>query len=237
MASRSETRTITDEIGMGKNIESNFIYDGHVDPEFYNQYVEKFGSSIHTASLISIVRGKISLFQENGSPSRILEFAAGTGRNSIQLSKFGYKVSASDLSHDMLKFLEKEESNITIFPGEDMNEKFNFPDNSFEGVTTMWANRFIKDIQRTVKEVNRILVPEGTFIWPVFSERSCWEKNNFHGNPFDPPQKLVKTLTDAGFINIELIQESDALQGSFEKPRYYFTYLVAKKAKDSDLDG
>ena len=60
-----------------------------------------------------------------------------------------------------------------------MNEKLPFEDESFEGVTSVWANRFIKDTDAFLSDVHRILKPGGVFVWPIFpTEQPIWKWKN-----------------------------------------------------------
>lgn len=141
-----------------------------------------------------------------GEPPSILDIAAGTGIISRSLKEKGYHVTATDLSQRALEFLHTKDPSIQTQQA-DMNKRLPFADNAFEGATTFWGNRYIKDSEAFLREVYRVLKPGGVFVWPIFPlEGPIWKTRSGIMNP-TTSRRLKKTALEAGFTDAEIVRK------------------------------
>jgi SAM-dependent methyltransferase len=199
-------------------------YEGNIDPESYDQYAKDCGGGLITSLLCDLLQEKLSVLTNDGLTAQVLDVAAGTGRNAKRLASQGYKVTAMDLSPSMLNVLENEPDIEQVIS--DMNGKFPFSDESFNGVITLWANRFIKDIKYTGSQIHRVLKPNGVFILPVISEDEEW-KFLSHSNQPTNTAGIRKLLLNIGFAKVDVFHPilSTEIAGLYDIP----TFLIAKK--------
>ncbi len=103
----------------------------------------------------------------------VLEIACGTGRVTRHLSshfKPPIKLTASDLSSDMLEVAKSVLDNPSIdFRVEDA-QNLSFPDHSFDLVICQFGMMFLADKKKGISEALRVLKPGGLFIF------STWDK-------------------------------------------------------------
>ena len=116
------------------------------------------------------------------SPKTILDIAAGTGDFSIlEAEKTSAEITAIDISQNMLDIAVKKaekkglKDRIKFLKADSLNMPFQ--DNSFEAVTVGFGVRNFVDISKGLKEIFRVLKPEGRLVVLELSE---------------PPNKIVK---------------------------------------------
>src|SRR5690606_36687760 len=83
----------------------------------------------------------------------------------------------------------------------DINKPFKLQSDSFDIVTTVWANRYIRSasLDSFMHEVLRVLKPGGTFIWPLFvADHVIWKMRAGLVRP-TTAKALGKRLAAAGF--------------------------------------
>jgi len=157
------------------------------------------------------------------SPQRVLEIAAGTGivtrqlRNSLPAS---VRLTATDLNPPMLEIarakfrpdesVEFQQADATALP---------FADGSFDAILCQFGVMFFPDKDRSYREVLRVLVPGGRYLFNVWDSHShnpsARIAHEVIGSffPADPPQfqsvpfayrfePIKDSLIDAGFTNI-----------------------------------
>ena len=162
------------------------------------------------------------------SYEKILDLGCGTGKHSIFLAKQGFQVYATDMSSTGLKIAkEKSESqrlNIQ-FKHHDMRE-IPFTDGFFDAVLCIWTiyHGTLPDIQRTIKEIYRVLKSRGTFITDFLSVTDSTygtgteiEKNTFigeKGEEKDVPhhyvtrEELIQLLLEFSHVKIRASSNS-----------------------------
>jgi ubiquinone/menaquinone biosynthesis C-methylase UbiE len=98
---------------------------------------------------------------------RVLDIATGGGHTALAFARAGAKVTASDLTPEMLEtaqgFIASEGFNNLEYV-EAAAEDLPFADSSFDFVTCRIAPHHFADLGRFVKEVARVLKPEGSFL-------------------------------------------------------------------------
>lgn len=152
-----------------KNNDKNFT--GSI-PEFYDTYLvplifEEFADDLATRVLIE-------------KPESILEIAAGSGVVPRAMAdKIGknVKYTITDLNQEMLdhaKTKQPENANITWQQADAM--QLPFEDSSFDAIICQFGFMFFPDKVAAMKEVRRVLKPNGEFIFNVWD---CIENNVF----------------------------------------------------------
>lgn len=157
----------------------------------YKLTVEKADGE-YQISLSDIIRNSINLFDNNYN--KILDLGCGTGRNSLFFAQHGFEVFASDISKKSIEALKnkmhrKNVSNINIY-----NfgfENILFEEKFFDVVvcTSVLHHARLKDIEKGMKEIYRVLKPKGCLILDILSkEDSSYglgemvEENTFIGS-------------------------------------------------------
>jgi ubiquinone/menaquinone biosynthesis C-methylase UbiE len=109
---------------------------------------------------------KILQLLGNAKYSRLLEIGTGSGIFLPELSKHCSNLYACDihdnyghiaelLRHYKIKNCEAGRQNI---------EATDYPDNSFDAIVAVSVLEFVADIKKALREINRILKPDGIFI-------------------------------------------------------------------------
>lgn len=99
---------------------------------------------------------------------RALDVATGTGDLALELRRQGVRdVTGLDFSGEMIASAERKRtdlnvSGVTFLQGDAMN--LPFPDGSFDAVTIAWGLRNLPDYQAGVREMSRVLRPEGRLV-------------------------------------------------------------------------
>lgn len=97
------------------------------------------------------------------SKDKMLELGCGTGHWSEFFSRSGFHVTAIDESDAMLELAKRKEIKNVVFQKADA-ENLPFPDRQFQAIACITMLEFVKDINRVMDEIDRILVPGGTLI-------------------------------------------------------------------------
>lgn len=99
---------------------------------------------------------------------RALDVATGTGDLALELHSQGVPdVTGLDFSHEMITAAESKRqshnvSGVTFLQGDAMSMPF--PDSSFDALTIAWGLRNLPDYQRGLREMARVLRPEGRLV-------------------------------------------------------------------------
>lgn len=199
----------------------------YADPEKYHQYVLSRGRGRLAKHIADIAKQ-----ETNKKQATALDLGAGTGIISNALQDKGFTVTATDADPAMVQMLKK-------MPGVtakrvDINKPFKLEDNSFDVVTTVWANRYIRStsLDSFMHEVLRVLKPGGTFIWPLFvADHVIWKMRSGLAQP-TTPKALNKRLTAAGFVDMHIDRERKKRnRQTKELPNWiYPVYVIAKKS-------
>ena len=98
---------------------------------------------------------------------KVLDIGCGTGKQSIPYKKIvGEKglVIATDISAEIIEQAEKnaKEEKVKIqFLVHDTNEPFNYTDNYFDYISACFSIYYVKDVEKVVLELKRLLKPGG----------------------------------------------------------------------------
>ncbi|MHA1942782.1 MAG: class I SAM-dependent methyltransferase [Candidatus Thorarchaeota archaeon] len=99
---------------------------------------------------------------------RILDLGCGSGRHVVYLANLGYDVYGFDASPKALSMTQDwlQEKNLTANLTEHLMEKpFPYDDNFFDAVISIQVihHNLMRDIMKTVAEIERVLKPGGVF--------------------------------------------------------------------------
>jgi len=114
-------------------------------------------------------RKKVVQLVTNCQPKRVLDIATGTGDLAINIAKntSAEKIIGLDISEGMLKVgkqkVAKEKlQNVELILGD--SEKTPFSDSSFDAITVAFGIRNFETLEKGLKEILRVLKPNGTFV-------------------------------------------------------------------------
>jgi demethylmenaquinone methyltransferase/2-methoxy-6-polyprenyl-1,4-benzoquinol methylase len=108
-------------------------------------------------------------------PKNILDVATGTGDVAILTYNIlkPTKITGIDISEGMLEVGRKKiaakglSKSIELLSGD--SETINFPDNTFDAITVAFGVRNFQNLQKGLKEMNRVLKPGGRLVVLEFS--------------------------------------------------------------------
>ena len=110
----------------------------------------------------SFEQDKLAPYIAKSSGLDVLDAGAGTGRISLRLHAAGARVTALDLSPDMLALLHQKDADIKIVEG-DM-EAMPFDDDSFDMVFSSLALVHLKKVEPFLDECYRVLKDDGRLV-------------------------------------------------------------------------
>jgi len=96
----------------------------------------------------------------------LLEIGTGSGIFLPELAKHTENLFACDI-HDNYEHIEKLMSNYKVtnyWVGKQNIEETNYPDNYFDAIVAVSVLEFVSDLHKAIKEIKRILSPDGVFI-------------------------------------------------------------------------
>ncbi|PLX22204.1 hypothetical protein C0584_00415 [Candidatus Parcubacteria bacterium] len=120
------------------------------------------------ATFLRFLKFYKKIFTKDFHGQKAFDAGCGTGRNSNYLSKLGFDVYASDISHSAIGEAKKraKENDLKIdYFVSDLSEKQWFEDSSFDLVIDVTSSNSLDEKGRNVfiSEVHRILRPGGCF--------------------------------------------------------------------------
>ena len=154
----------------------------HSDNQVDNTIYDKYGDKWYTADddPIALLRHesktklpwvveKINLHFKSTAPNRILDIGCGGGFLSNALAETGFQVTGIDASPESLRVAQAHDSTKTVQYLEADAYKIPFPDQSFDVITAMDFLEHVEHPELVVKEVSRLLKPNGLFIFHTFN--------------------------------------------------------------------
>lgn len=115
----------------------------------------------------------------------ILDIASGSGYGSALLGETASEVYGVDVSDDAIDYATKNYSskNVSFIKGD--GTKIPLKDNQVDIVVSFETIEHIEDYKTFMKEVKRVLKPEGLFILSTPNEIEFPESNHFHIHEFE----------------------------------------------------
>ena len=181
-------------------------------------------------------RKRVVEIVKKSNPDTVLDIATGTGDLAINLAETkATKIVGLDISSGMLEIGKQKinkkslESKIEMVLGD--SENMPFEDNSFDAITVAFGVRNFETLENGLKEIYRVLKPNGTFviletsvptktpfkqgykfytknilplIGKAFSkDRSAYKYLSDSASVFPYGEALNNILRNIGFINVE----------------------------------
>lgn len=117
---------------------------------------------------------------KNHKVKKILDLGCGTGRHALYLARQGFEVYGTDIAETGIKIARQwlKENNLKAdFKIFNIYKKLPYADNFFDAVisTNALHHARIKDIRKAIKEIERILKPDG-LIFINFRKRKFLDK-------------------------------------------------------------
>lgn len=138
--------------------------------KIYREYADPYPLVIHWSQYLLLRDLHLALLVSDESIRNVLDVGAGTGYQTIELLKAGKKVTAIDISQEMLEKL-KESVGEDSGPNDDFltvlnmdGQALDFPDESFDAVTGMNAYYNFPDPVHGFRESYRVLKQGGIFL-------------------------------------------------------------------------
>ncbi len=181
-------------------------------------------------------RKKVVKIVKENNPDTILDIATGTGDLAINLAETNAtKITGLDISSGMLEIGKAKIKNKALDSKIEMiladSENMPFEDNSFDAITVAFGIRNFESLENGLKEIYRVLKPNGTFviletsmptkapylqgykfytknilplIGKLFSkDRSAYKYLSESASAFPYGETLNNILRNIGFINVE----------------------------------
>jgi len=180
----------------------------------YESKYYKRGLRLSFFDLINYFALKINtrmLINKFGHGKKIIEIGCGKGEISKELSNFGYVVDAVDVSKEAILLAKRKKSKVNFLLGDIFILKRT--DNYYDHVFSFHVMEHIKDIEKTLFEVKRILKIGGKFIVRIPNSNSFeakiagkdwfhWDEP-YHVNHFSDFE-FVDLLKKSGFKEISI---------------------------------
>ena len=185
-------------------------------------------------------RKKVRRLLAPGKPKKILDVATGTGDLAIELLKLDPdSIVGVDIATEMLdvgreKIKNKGLENIIELQEGDA-EDLKFTDNTFDAITVAFGVRNFETLQKGLKEMHRVLAPNGTVAVLEFSKPKTFpvkQVYNFYSRHILPRMGKVVSKSSTAYTYLP-----DSVQG-FAEDKAFLTELEKagfKKAKQKRL--
>lgn len=169
---------------------------------------------------------------------KILDLGCGVGQYTNYFMENGHEVVATDVSKKALDYLKNRLPNVkTIL--QDMTEPFSFADNEFDIVFANLSIHFFSttDTKKLIKEIHRILKPNGYFIGSVNST-SAYEYIKDHvtkieENYYNSKGRKVRLWNEEQFNtffnDFKKIALNEVIETRFNKQKNMWEFIYIKK--------
>jgi 2-polyprenyl-3-methyl-5-hydroxy-6-metoxy-1,4-benzoquinol methylase len=175
-----------------------------------NEDYSKMGStdaSIIRGSRLRAAKSQLGLIKKYKSGTRLLDIGCGEGFFLCSASRAGYTTKGVELSQDAAAYARREFGlDVEAKPFEEMQ----IPENYFDVITMWQVLEHLPYPLTTLKEIYRILKPDGLLavstpdiggIPAKILQRGWWNIRRLHINQFTT-KTLMSMLRNAGFKNI-----------------------------------
>jgi len=134
--------------------------------QWYTTKMGRFVDEVETACAFELFLPK--------PDQKILDVGCGTGNFSIKLAEKGAIVTGIDVSEEMLSIARAKTGELPItYENMDLYQ-LEFEDNTFDAVFSMAAFEFVKDPERALGELFRVLKPGGSLMVGTIHLNSSW---------------------------------------------------------------
>ena len=165
LENQSNLNTKVDDSASNKTLRVENMFD-RIAPKY------DFFNRLFSLRIDLLWRKNLVNWMQSDDPKQILDVAAGTGELAIALwKKFGGKITAVDLSQEMLNFADKKikqlGADITIQKAN--AENLPFESNKFDAVSVGFGVRNFENLENGLSELRRVVKENGNVYILEFS--------------------------------------------------------------------
>lgn len=133
---------------------------------------------------------------------KVLDVGAGTGRLAIRMARAGARVTALDISEQMVNKLQVISYKLQVVTGD--AESLPFKDDSFDTVVATFLIVHLKDLRRFFDEAYRVLKNGGLFLVTNINQRKAPAIKTSEGlieikSYYHRPEAVVESLKELAF--------------------------------------
>jgi len=150
---------------------------------FWNRYakiydfeIDRFNRSAYS-EMYSLISGALT------KEMNVLEIATGTGLIAVNIADSVQSIVATDFSPKMIESAMKKRAPVNVHFSVEDAAALSFPDQTFDAVIISNALHIMPDSGAVLKNIRRVLKPNGLLIAPTFSHGhlrdSTWTLNAF----------------------------------------------------------
>ena len=142
---------------------------------------------------------------------RALDLGCGTGNYTLELYKRGFSVVGADLSVEMLKIAKTKLPDVPFVRANAYS--LPFKDESFDLILSVTMFEFLREPEKAVREIYRVLKPGGEVVIGTMNGRSSWflfkrlkglfVETAYRYARFYTPKELEDILLSTGFKEVE----------------------------------
>jgi len=175
------------------------------------QYAEKFFHELDHKHMDRILLQAFAT--ENKGKGKMIDIGCGPGQTTVFLSDLGVSdLVGTDLSDAMIEEAKKLSPGLT-FETADMLQ-FGYADNRFGSAIAFYAVVHFDEAQllTALKEINRILIPKGQFLFSFHTGNEEVHLDEFLGEAvsidfrFFETNKVIELVKEAGFNVLDVIE-------------------------------
>lgn len=204
--------------------------------------VGQYNNNVHKEIVMNVT--------DSWTGKKVIDLCCGTGRFSMEIAKHGGIVVSLDFSREMLREIDNKsqipifKNNIHLIQADAQN--LMFKDNTFDGCICVTAINLIKDYSEVIKEIARVLKPNGFLIMDfrylhgiyfplgvyVNATHRAIEKKVY--SRWFSLHEIKTSFKDAG-LEIQKIQGNFYIPKNTPKPFDYILKMIDKYSRDSFL--
>jgi ubiquinone/menaquinone biosynthesis C-methylase UbiE len=148
-----------------------------IEQRFWDGFAGKYDRFIDKRVAKDYAKMLDMLIEDTHGSQHLLEIAAGTGIWALKLSDRIPKITATDLSPEMIKIAKEKAtkqsvSNITFQVEDSCN--MTFPDNSFDTILASNVLHLLFEPGTALREMKRVLMQDGKIIIPTYCHGQSW---------------------------------------------------------------
>lgn len=200
---------------------------------FWNRYAKLYDFEIKRSSG-KAYKEMYHLMSQSLLPDMdVLEVATGTGLIAINIATHVHTVEATDFSPKMIETAKKKKAPSNVHFSIEDATKLSFADNTFDATIISNALHIVPDPVKVLKDISRVLKPNGLLIAPTFSQGhlrdSTWNLTakllkfiGFEAHSKWLPAEYVAFIEQNNFV----VERCQVLKAAFP-----LVYLEARKTK------
>lgn len=163
---------------------------------------DKYYETTQGIAADNIEKQIITALIKNIPAGPLLELGCGTGHWTRFCSQQGFRVTATDISEEMLKIARGKNIKNATFQKADA-AKLPFPDQSFSLIVSITMLEFVDDVEAVLNEIGRLLKSGGWLVLGCLNAESELGKNKnndevFRDARFFSPEKIRQMLLKFG---------------------------------------